>query len=62
MLSGVWQYRRVALAHIAPMVTNTRQQTPQKWLVGVVAFAWLAAANSKICAQLFRRFAAAMPT
>jgi hypothetical protein len=33
------------------MVTNTRQQTPQKWLVGVVAFVWLAGANSqKLCA------------
>jgi hypothetical protein len=42
------------------MVTNTRQQTPPKWLVGVVAFVWLAGANNKNCAQLFRRFAAAM--
>jgi hypothetical protein len=33
------------------MVTNTRQQTPPKWLVGVVAFVWLAGANSqKLCA------------
>jgi hypothetical protein len=33
------------------MVTNTRQQTPPKWLVGVVAFVWLAGANStELCA------------
>jgi hypothetical protein len=44
------------------MVTNTRQQTPQRLQVGVVAFVWLAGANSKKCAQLFRRFAAAMQT
>jgi hypothetical protein len=44
------------------MVTNTRQQTPQRLQVGVVAFVWLAGANSKNCAQLFRRFAAAMQT
>jgi hypothetical protein len=60
-LSGVWQYRHVALAHIVLMVTNTRQRTPQRLQVGVVAFVWLAGANSKNCAQLFRRFAAATP-
>jgi hypothetical protein len=33
------------------MVTNTRQQTPQRLQVGVVAFVWLAGANStKLCA------------
>ena len=41
----------MALALIVPMVTNTRQQTPLKWLVGVVAFVWLAGANStELCA------------
>jgi hypothetical protein len=50
-LSAVWQYRHVALALIVPMVTNTRQQTPLKWLVGVVVFVWLAGANStELCA------------
>jgi invasion protein IalB len=33
------------------MVTNTRQQTPQRLQVGVVVFVWLAGANStKLCA------------
>jgi hypothetical protein len=33
------------------MVTNTRQQTPQRLQVGVVAFVWLAGANStELCA------------
>jgi hypothetical protein len=60
-LKEVCTYKHVALAHIVLMVTNTPPPILYVLQAGVDVFAWLAAANSKICAQLFRRFAAAMP-
>jgi hypothetical protein len=43
------------------MVTNTPPPILCVLQAGADAFVWLAGANSKICAQLFRRFAATMP-
>jgi hypothetical protein len=60
-LKEVCTYKHVALAHIVLMVTNTPPLILCVLQAGADVFVWLAAANSKICAQLFRRFAAAMP-
>jgi hypothetical protein len=43
------------------MVTNTPPPILCVLQAGADVFVWLAGANSKICAQLFRRFTAVMP-
>jgi len=60
-LKEVCSYMHVALAHIVLMVTNTPPPILCVLQAGADAFAWLVAVNSKICAQLFRRIATAMP-